>query len=175
MVAASAGNLHLTAEQYREFQKTGRFPVQGAASSASAAAVDPSRIIPQATANYVPPELRRKANPRPQHVPGAMNKTEAAYANEILEPALRGGTILGWQFEPLSLRLAKATHYQPDFLVIEPDGLCFVEIKGTFAEDDAIAKWKIAAQMHWWATFKWFSIKMRGGKIADIQEKIYTP
>lgn len=169
-------NLRLSAEQYREFQKTGRLPVEDAARpSLPVSALDPSRISPQATDSYVPPELRRKVNPRPKHVAGSMNKTEAAYAGEILEPALRGGTILGWQFEPLSLRLAKATHYQPDFLVIRPDGIDFVEIKGTFAEDDAIAKWKIAANMHWWATFKWVVIKMRGGKITDIQEKIYTP
>lgn len=170
------GTLHMTPAQYREYKKTGRLPLQEAAPTIlPASALDQSRIIPQVTSSYVSPELRRKANPRPKHVPGAMNKTEAAYAREILEPGVREGLLQGWQFEPLSLRLAKATHYQPDFLVIEPDGISFVEIKGTHAEDDAIAKWKIAASLHWWATFKWVVIQMKSGRIADMKETIYKP
>lgn len=165
-------NLKMTSAQYRAYQKTGVLPPQEQAMPVAASV---PRIVPQTTEAAVAPESRRKVRSRPRHLPGVMNKTEAAYVREVLEPAMRDGSILGFQFEPLSLRLAKATHYQPDFLVIEPDGISFVEIKGTHAEDDAIAKWKIAANQHWWATFKWVVIKMKGGKISEMNEKTYTP
>lgn len=77
---------------------------------------------------------------------GVMNKTEAAYSQE-LELKKQSGEILFWKFEPMSLKLAPNTHYKPDFLVIEKDGTAsFHEVKG-FMTDDANAKIKIAAEL----------------------------
>jgi hypothetical protein len=83
-----------------------------------------------------------------------MNQTEAAYAEE-LQLQLLAGEILGYQFEPMKLRLAKNTSYSPDFLVQLADStLEFREVKacrasGAFlAEDDAMVKIKVAAEMY---------------------------
>src|SRR5262245_38377650 len=83
----------------------------------------------------------RRSQPR-----GTMNKTEARYAFE-LEVLKRGGKIIWYAFEPITLRLAKRTSYTPDFLVMHNDGsLEFVETKGHW-EDDARVKIKVAAKM----------------------------
>ena len=77
---------------------------------------------------------------------GTMNKTEQAYAAH-LELLKASGDILWWKFEPASLRLAPATHYKPDFMVLRKDGLIlFDEVKGFFTED-AKVKIKVAASM----------------------------
>lgn len=82
---------------------------------------------------------------------GAMNKTESAYA-EKLEMQRIGGFISGWKYGSLSLRLAKRTWYRPDFLVTRfVAGIAKTheihEVKGHW-EDDARAKFKIAAELY---------------------------
>lgn len=80
-----------------------------------------------------------------------MNKTEAAYA-QLLKARQAAGSVLWFEFEWASLRLAKSTHYRPDFAVLAVDyendnyvaRLEFHEVKG-FWRDDARAKIKIAA------------------------------
>lgn len=111
-----------------------------------------------------PPKLTgtyRMAKPRQPHVakkraeggsralgrlpPGVMNKTEASYS-AYLEGLRRSGDIVWFRFEPLKLRIAKATFYEPDFLVMRADGtLEFHEVKGRW-EDDARVKIKVAAE-----------------------------
>ena len=81
--------------------------------------------------------------------PGAMNRTEAAYAQR-LELALRAGEIQWWRFEGIKLRLADNTFLTVDFSVLRKDGLLeMVEVKGGRAvfQDDAKAKIKVAAEM----------------------------
>lgn len=96
--------------------------------------------------------MRRFAKGRPRPTPGAMNKTEVEYAAHLGE-LLIAGDILGWWFEPVTLRLAKLTTYRPDFLVMHTSGLLeFREVKGHW-EDDARAKIKIAAELHWMFVF----------------------
>ena len=80
--------------------------------------------------------------PRPQR--GVMNRTEAAYA-EILEARRLAGEVLWYEFEGMTLRLARRTHYRPDFPVLTPTGLQFHEVKG-FMRDDAWLKLKLAAR-----------------------------
>lgn len=80
--------------------------------------------------------------PRPKR--GVMNRTEAAYA-ELLEARRLAGEVLWYEFEGMTLRLAKATHYRPDFPVLTPTGLQFHEVKG-FMRDDAWLKLKLAAR-----------------------------
>jgi len=78
--------------------------------------------------------------------PGAMNKTEAAYAGH-LELERRAGRVQWFKFEGVKLRLADNTFYTPDFLVLAADGVleCH-EIKGWWA-DDARCKIKVAADL----------------------------
>lgn len=89
-----------------------------------------------------------------------MNKTERLYAAH-LEALKRAGTILGWAYEPVKLRLAAATFYTPDFLVIRADGAMELhEVKGHW-EDDARGKIKVAAEQHPW--FRFLAVRARGG------------
>ncbi len=87
---------------------------------------------------------QRSAPTRPRQ--DRMNKTEALYAQE-LELRRLAGEIIDWKFGAVKLRLADNTHYTPDFLVVFPDGqLCFDETKG-FERDDAVVKFKLAAEL----------------------------
>jgi hypothetical protein len=78
---------------------------------------------------------------------GAMNKTEAAYEQDLRD-AQSLGDVLWYRFEGLKLRLADNTFYTPDFAVMAHDGVmeCH-EVKG-FWRDDARAKIKIAAEQY---------------------------
>ena len=78
--------------------------------------------------------------PRPR-----MNRWEEAYGAELLVKQA-AGEIEWFGFEPIKLRLADATFYTPDFAVIQGGRLCFIEIKG-FIRDDAMVKFKVAAEM----------------------------
>ncbi len=78
--------------------------------------------------------------------PGAMNKTEAEYA-QMLELRKRAGEVLWWAFEPFKIRLADRTFYDVDFGVMLADGRLEVhEVKGGFITDDGRVKLKIAAE-----------------------------
>jgi len=84
---------------------------------------------------------------RPRHVAGEMNGIEKAYAAH-LESRRVCGEIIGWKFEAIKLKLARATFYNPDFLVIALEyRLELHETKG-FWEDDAILKFKLASEMY---------------------------
>ena len=100
-----------------------------------------------------------------RRVPGEMNRLEAAYA-AFLEIARREDRILDWQFEPVTLRLAKRTSYTPDFMVVGTDErIEFHETKG-FMRDDANVKLKVAA-----ATFPFvFKLVTRKGGTWTISE-----
>ncbi len=79
--------------------------------------------------------------------PGAMNKTEQAYASH-LEALRAAGRVLWYRFEGLKLRLADNTFYTPDFAVMASDGqLECHEVKG-FWTDDARVKIKVAAEQY---------------------------
>ena len=73
-----------------------------------------------------------------------MNRTESAYAAYLAEQRLIGVVVEYW-FEAIKLKLAAATFYTPDFLVLTAGGeLECHEVKG-FWEDDARVKIKVAA------------------------------
>jgi hypothetical protein len=83
---------------------------------------------------------------RPRHEADTMNGMEKRYA-AYLETRRVCGEIAAWKFEAIKLKLAKATFYNPDFLVVMPDvRLELHETKG-WLEDDASVKLKVAAQM----------------------------
>ena len=76
---------------------------------------------------------------------GAMNKTEAAYAN-YLEKQKQFGDVAWFAFEPMNLKLADKCFYRVDFLVMLKSGqLECHEIKG-FLTDDSLVKFKVAGQ-----------------------------
>jgi hypothetical protein len=88
---------------------------------------------------------------------GAMNKTEAAYAVDLRD-AQSLGDIQWYLFEGIKLRLADATFYTPDFVVMASDNVleCH-EVKG-FWTDDARVKIKVAAERF---PFRFKAIKAR--------------
>ena len=85
---------------------------------------------------------------------GEMNKTEAKYAGE-LEAKKLAGEIVGYWFEPFSLRLSsppagQPARYTPDFMVLYPDGETHLEDVKANGPDDfaAIVRIKCAAEMY---------------------------
>ena len=105
-------------------------------------------------ASRLPSDWKQQpARGRVRHERGKMNRAEAAYAAD-LEVRKRAGEILDWWFEAVTLRLAdkpegtklRGTTYTPDFMVQLADGtISFHEVKG-FARDDAVVKFKAAAE-----------------------------
>jgi len=83
---------------------------------------------------------------RPRHVAGEMNGMEKRYA-AYLETRRLVGEIIGWKFEAIKLKLARATFLNPDFEVVKPDGRIELHDTKGHMEDDAAVKLKIAAQM----------------------------
>ena len=102
----------------------------------------------------VAPTVQLKASGgRPRHEPGKMNGLEKKYA-AYLDIRKVTGEILDWRFEPLKLKLAPATFYNPDFGVQMLDGsIELQEVKGGHWEDDARVKIKVAAAMFGWFRF----------------------
>lgn len=101
----------------------------------------------------------RKAKGRKPQIPGAMNKTEARYA-AYLDEKVRVGEYLFYRFEAVKFRLADRTFYTPDFYVMRPDGEIEIhEIKGGFITEDALIKFKIAAEQ--FAEFRWLMIQQK--------------
>lgn len=102
----------------------------------------------------------RKARARPKRNHGQMNKTEARYLEQIIKPALLCGDYVSARFESIKLRLADRTFYTPDFQVITKDGeIEFHEVKGGFIEDDAMVKFKVAAEQY--PEFRWILVQQK--------------
>lgn len=79
---------------------------------------------------------------------GHQNKTEAAYEDRVLKPAMQAGEIAWYRFEGIKLRLADNTFYTPDFAVLRRNGEIEIhEVKG-FWTDDARVKIKVAAAQY---------------------------
>lgn len=130
----------MTQSELRQWKKTGVWPDEAGGASKLTK-----------SGRYVQPQPKR----------GEMNKTENRYAAE-LESRRVLGEIVAWRFEPLKLRLAKRTYYEPDFLVVLPSGrLEFHEVKG-FWRDDARVKIKVAADQ--FAMFKFLAVSWKGGQ-----------
>lgn len=86
-----------------------------------------------------------RGRPRPRR--SGMNATEARYAAHLALLA-GAGEVAWYAFQPIKLRLADRTWYEPDFLVMLAGGeLECHEVKG-FWEDDARVKIKVAAETY---------------------------
>lgn len=80
---------------------------------------------------------------------GAMNKTEARYAQH-LEGLRIAGDVNWYRFEACKFRLADLTFYTPDFMLMRDTGeIELHEVKGARAifQDDARVKIKVAAEL----------------------------
>lgn len=106
-------------------------------------------IVATATAPQVEP-ITTKATARDAE-PEYDSKTEARYADQ-LEADRLNGKIRRWRHHAVKLRLAKRTHFTPDFFVVTTDGLIeLVEVKGSWKaphQEDARVKIKTAAEMY---------------------------
>lgn len=78
---------------------------------------------------------------------GRMNKTEMAYELEL--SAMKSAGLIQWyKFEGVNLRLADNTHYRPDFIVMNAEGVIEIhEVKGQW-RDDAKVKIRVAADIY---------------------------
>lgn len=90
---------------------------------------------------------RQFAKGRTRRTPGAMNRTEQAYA-EVLRMRQLCGEIEWFMFEGIKLRLADNTFYTPDFFVMLSDGTFEAHETKGFWEDDARVKIKVAASLY---------------------------
>lgn len=108
-----------------------------------------------------------KARAQKKRQPGQMNGLEKRYA-EHLNLLLATGQIDRWDYEPVTLKLAKRTTYTPDFRVILADGTEeYHETKG-FMRDDAHVKLKVAAESHPY-TFRLVEWRDKSWKITLVQ------
>lgn len=99
--------------------------------------------------------------------PGEMNGLETAYSQH-LELLRQAGEIDWWTFEALKLRLAPATFYTPDFLVMLSNGELEVhEVKG-FMRDDANVKVKVAAEIF---PFRFFVVRRQAKRAGGGWER----
>ena len=90
-----------------------------------------------------------------------MNKWEAEYDAE-LRVKWAAGVIQWYGFEPIKLRLADSTYYTPDFAVMDAGKLEFHEVKG-FWREDALVKFKVAAEKFPFMFLAWRKRKVREG------------
>ena len=87
---------------------------------------------------------------------GSMNKSEARYADEVLEFGRASGKVVQWWFEPFSLRLSspdagQPARYTPDFMVLHCDGLTeIIDVKTASHFDDkaSLVRIKCAAELY---------------------------
>jgi hypothetical protein len=111
------------------------------------------------------PKWRAKAG-RPRRKMGEMNSLERLWSEE-LETRMRRGSVIRWDYEPVSLRIAwphdgvRGSSYTPDFMVILEDGeVVFHETKG-FMRDDARLKLKVASERY---PFRFCLVTRKNGK-----------
>lgn len=94
----------------------------------------------------VPLKTTKATGGRPRHESGVMNGLEKKYA-AYLELRKLTGEIVDYKFEPLKLKLAPATFYNPDFAVLMNDGSVELHESKGHMEDDAAVKIKVAREM----------------------------
>lgn len=113
--------------------------------------------------------MRKFIKPKPKQ-PGAMNKTEQAYAL-ILEAKKRAGEIIDYRYESVTFKLAKDTRYTPDFYVVYSDKIELHEVKGGLVRDDARVKFKVAAASFPEYGWVWCQLKNKkeGWKIESFE------
>lgn len=131
----------------------------------------PSRPQPERRVETVD-HIELRSGGRTKHQSGQMNKLESLYAQE-LEARRLVGDILAWHFEAVKLKLAPATFYTPDFMVILPNATVQLhEVKGHW-EDDARVKIKVAARL--FAGISFYGIRREKGRNAGWAHERFLP
>lgn len=92
---------------------------------------------------------------------GTMNKTEARYAREVLEPRRFAKEIDGWAYEILKFRLADGAWYCPDFITTKGLQITCIEVKG-FLREASLIRIKVAAEQH--KFFKFVMVRLVKGQ-----------
>lgn len=99
-----------------------------------------------------------------------MNRLEAEWYQR-LQLLIAAGEVDRIIYEGLKFRLADLTWYTPDFTVIMTDGSIEIhEIKG-FRRDDALVKFKVAADQYPW--IRWIMVEKRSRAKGGGWNKIY--
>jgi len=88
---------------------------------------------------------KKRRTTRVKHEWGKMNPLEQRFYTEYLLPRLEIGEIEEVTFEGVTFRIAEKCTYTPDFMVVYQDCIRVIEVKG-FLEEDALVKWKGAAE-----------------------------
>lgn len=113
---------------------------------------------PNATApNTKPAGKWDTVNARARRHPGAMNATERRFYDYLEERRARG--MIRWhRFEGVTFRLGRRSRYEPDWIVVDADGLVrAIEVKGTAGwalDSESRTKWKAAAETFRWVRFE---------------------
>ncbi len=136
--------------------------------SADIAALIANPKTPQATRAALIRQMHGPASataePPAVKIPRGMNSWEKQYAG-WLATMQAGGEVLWWAFEPIRVRLADNSFFKPDFLVVWHDGeITADEIKGVEREA-AIVRWKVAAGLIPWVTFRMLTKEGSGWKV----------
>ena len=102
---------------------------------------------------------RVRARGRSRKQPGRMNRLESDYAQH-LSLRQKAGDLEWFAYEAIKLRLADKTFVTVDFFLMLPTGqLEAHEVKGSFIEDDAAVKLKVAATLY---PFKFVLVRHQG-------------
>lgn len=97
-----------------------------------------------------------------------MNGTEARYEREVLKPRMHAGEIISYSFEKTKFKIGQDCWYTPDFVVVTPGHFEIHEVKGGLIRDDAMAKFKAAAEQH--PFYRFVMTQYKGKKWTVIRE-----
>lgn len=121
---------------------------------------------------YPPPGGKRtsgKVRPVKHCHDGQMTMTEKEYAQKYLDPLIRSGELVRYEYERKTFVLADGCTYTPDFWCVFHNHIEVHEIKGGYDENkgnnsrEGKTKWKIAAHEN--PEFVWkFCRKTKNGK-----------
>lgn len=127
----------------------------------------PPHLQAQVRAQVITAAIQKQAKPRLRQSSKGPNKTEAAFA-AYLQAQVPANAERPIFEQAVTLKLANGLRYTPDVFCPLPVPV-FYEVKG-FARDDAVAKLKVAASVHRWATF--YLVTRRGRTCGgwDIQK-----
>jgi hypothetical protein len=96
-------------------------------------------------------DLRKRLFAKGRMKTGERNRSEIAYEQQVLEPALQSGEIQWYSFDGIKLRLAGNTFLTVDYAVLTKYGyLEMHDVKGhkRIYMEDAKVKMKVAAEMY---------------------------
>lgn len=155
LVRSEAGGKRMTrtanemsVEEYRVWEKTGRFPDRMSQPAKSQLAKSPVDDKPAAGSwsRFKGLDVGRTRR-------GQMNKTEASFARE-LDSLMAAGAVAWWKYEALRLRLTDpatgvACWYTPDFWLEPTEGRpTLIDVKGGQVNDASVLRAKMCGSLY---------------------------